>query len=193
MKRKMFLLMMLMGIFSIINVNAQSKLEAKDVAQDKKEQASFRPSDGRDMKVDAQNIIKLKREFFKKNLVLSDREMEAFWPLFDRYLDEEQMIHQQFKTKREEHGIKRVNGDINFETLNDEQIILFFDSKYEMKGKLLDIDRSFYLNIKKILSPKTVVQYYKLEKSFKNEIVKKAHQSSCKEGETRIDVKKSRR
>jgi len=193
MKKKFLILMALFFVAAFMNVNAQSKLETVKVAPAEKNPSLVDPSAVKMMKQECQNVMKLKREYFKNNLILSEKEQLSFWPLFDKYLAEEEAIHQEFKQKREDKGIKRENGVINFEILNDDAILFYYDSRFEMKGKLLDLDSRFYQSIKDVLSPKTLVQYYITEKSFKNYIVKEAKQSVPTDGDKSLDVKKSRR
>jgi len=185
--------MALFFVAAFINVNAQSKLETAKVAPSEKNPSLVDPSAVKMMKQECQNVMKLKREYFKNNLILSEKEQLIFWPLFDKYLVEEEAIHQLFKQKREDKGIKRENGAINFDILNDEAILFYYDSRFEMKGKLLDLDSRFYQSIKDVLSAKTLVQYYKTEKSFKNYIVKEVKQPAPTDGDKSLDVKKSRR
>jgi hypothetical protein len=185
--------MALFFVAAFINVNAQSKLETAKVAPSEKNPSLVDPSAVKMMKQECQNVMKLKREYFKNNLILSEKEQLIFWPLFDKYLVEEEAIHQLFKQKREDKGIKRENGAINFDILNDEAILFYYDSRFEMKGKLLDLDSRFYQSIKDVLSAKTLVQYYKTEKSFKNYIVKEVKQQAPTDGDKSLDVKKSRR
>jgi len=193
MKKRFLILMALFFVAAFINVNAQSKLETAKVAPSEKNPSLVDPSAVKMMKQECQNVMKLKREYFKNNLILSEKEQLIFWPLFDKYLVEEEAIHQLFKQKREDKGIKRENGAINFDILNDEAILFYYDSRFEMKGKLLDLDSRFYQSIKDVLSAKTLVQYYKTEKSFKNYIVKEVKQPAPTDGDKSLDVKKSRR
>lgn len=193
MKKSFLILMALFFVAAFMNVNAQSRLETSKVSPAEKNPSLVDPSAVKTMKQECQNVMKLKREYFKNNLILSEKEQLTFWSLFDKYLTDEEAIHQQFKQKREDKGIKRENGVINFEILNDEAILFYYDSRFEMKGKLLDLDSRFYQNLKNVLSPKTIVQYYKTEKSFKNYIVKEVKQPAPTDGDKSLDVKKSRR
>jgi hypothetical protein len=193
MKKRLVILMTLIGIFAFVNVNAQSKMEVVKVDPSEKNPSLADPSAVKMMKEDCQNVMKMKKEYFKANMKLSDKETVDFWPLFDRYLMDEESIHQQFKQTREEKGIKRENGVVNFDLLKDDEIIYYYDSKFEMRSKLLELDSKFYQSLKKVLAPKTLVQYYNLEKSFKNYIVKEVKPDAATDGAKSIDVKKCRR
>lgn len=125
----------------------------------------FESSKHESMKSD--DIIKIKKEYFKKHLTLSDNE-DPFWSMFDHYLQEERRIHQQCKMNQEEYGIKREEGKIDFASLDEEQILFYFENKLEMRSSMLELDRNFHEKLKSVLSPKTILQYYKVEKDFKN-------------------------
>ena len=187
--------MALIGMFAFVgvNVNAQSKIEVEKVAPSEKNPSLADPSAVKMMKEDCQNVMKMKNEYFKTNMKLSEKESVDFWPLFERYLIDEETIHQQFQKNREEKGIKRENGAIDFDLLKDDEIIYYYDSRFEMKSKLLELDAKFYQSLKKILAPQTLVQYYKLEKSFKNYIVKEVKPNVPTDGNKSTDVKKCRR
>lgn len=193
MKKRLVILITLFFVFAIVHVNAQSKMETVKIAPSEISPTLADPSAVKMMQQECQNVMKMKKEYFKTNLKISDKDALSFWPLFDRYLTEEEAIHQQFKQKREDRGIKRENGVINFDLLNDEAIIFYYDSKFEMKDKLLELDSRFYQSLKNVLAPKTLVQYFKLEKSFKNYIVKEVKQQAPTDGDKSPDVKKCHR
>jgi hypothetical protein len=117
-----------------------------------------------------QSIIEMKKVFFKKNLVLSDKEAEQFWTVFDKYAEQESKIHKDFKASLEKEGLKREKGEMNEEEMDPERVIAYYDRKMKMKQDLLKAETQFYEQIKEILTPANVVAYYKLEKDFKKEL-----------------------
>lgn len=117
-----------------------------------------------------QSIILIKKEYFKKNLILTDKEAENFWILFDKYLEKENQIHKDFRIALEKEGIKREKGEINKEGMDPELVIFYYDQKMIMKQALLKLEISFYEQIKEILTPENIATYFKLEKDFKKEL-----------------------
>ena len=115
-------------------------------------------------------ILNQKKAYFKKHLALTEREAVLFWPLFDQFLEEEKDIHQNCKQNIEKEGIKRENGKINFDQLNHDQIIFYYDNKLKTKTQLLALELKYYEKWKDILTAQNLVQYYKIEKEFKNSI-----------------------
>jgi hypothetical protein len=119
-------------------------------------------------------LIKRKKEYFKQHLALAAEEATLFWTVFDHYLEQEQSIHQICTKNLESQGILRVNGKIDERSLSDKQIVFFYDNKLSQKEKMLTLDKEFHQKIKNILSAQSLVNYYNVEKAFKNLVIKKA-------------------
>lgn len=115
-------------------------------------------------------IMKMKKEYIKKNLILTDQEAERFWPIYDDYLKKITEINKNFKASLEKEGIKREKGDVKKTEMKPELFILYYDHKMKMKHEMLGTEQAFYEQIKEVLTPENVMAYYKLEKDFKREM-----------------------
>jgi hypothetical protein len=117
-----------------------------------------------------EDILKLKMDYFKKNLIVNEKYAEKFWMLFDTYLKAERQIHEETKKLLEEKGIKKEKGIIDFTTLNDEQIYFYFENHFKQKERLTENEQTFYRQIKEILFAQEVAEFYRLEREFKKEV-----------------------
>lgn len=115
-------------------------------------------------------IMKMKREYIKKNLILTDQEAEKFWTIYDDYMKKVTEINKNFKASLEKEGIKREKGDVKETEMKPELFISYYDRKMKMKHEMLVLENSFYEQIKEVLTPENVMAYYKLEKDFKKEM-----------------------
>lgn len=179
MKTTLNLLNVFILAFFTLGVNAQTtKLDATSLParmevrqdHDKVEYQVQTNHNGKSDPKKADAIITLKKEYFKKNLQLTNEEASQFWPLFEKYLEEEKMIHQQCKSNQESKSIKRENGKINFEGMSSEQVVFYYENRLTTKQTLAEAEKRFFDRIKIVLGPQAIVQYYQLEKNFKNEV-----------------------
>ncbi|MDL2326568.1 hypothetical protein LJC67_05790 [Bacteroidales bacterium OttesenSCG-928-A14] len=115
-------------------------------------------------------IVALKKEYFKKNLTLTDKEAEKFWPIFDEYIEKEHLIHKNFRGVLVKEGIKREKSDFKAEEFPSGKIIIYYEQKLKMKQELLKEEAIFFEQIKEILTAENVSAYYSLEKEFKKEL-----------------------
>ncbi|MDR1112994.1 MAG: hypothetical protein LBL18_04460 [Bacteroidales bacterium] len=121
-------------------------------------------------------IAKMKREYLYNNLELKDNVREKFWSVYDKCMEEELNIHKNACMKMEEIGIKRVDGKYDFDAMNEEQILAFYDSHFQEKKEVQDLGYRFYNEAKNILHPKELVKYYTLDKNFKKTVAGQLHQ-----------------
>lgn len=119
-----------------------------------------------------EKMMELKQSYFKENFKLSEKESEKFWAAYKDYQEKERAIHQKCKENMEKNGIVREQGKIDFEKLNDEQLLFYYDSKLETERMLLQNREKFHKTLKEILPPKKIAEYYQLEKNFKRELSK---------------------
>lgn len=119
-------------------------------------------------------ILKLKRSYISENLTLSDEKAKKFWPIYDRYIAEEQKNHKTFKTSLEAKGITRekIKDDSQ---LTEGQLSFYLSQKMQFKEQMFNADKRFYNDAKAVLSARELKKFYQLEQSFKNQCAKKRH------------------
>ena len=130
-----------------------------------------------------EDVLKSKMDYFKSNFKISDEKAEKFWLFFGEYLKAERKIHEETKKILEEKEIKKERGQIDFTKLNDEQIYFYYENQFKQKERLTENEQKFYRQIKEILSSQEIVEFYKLEKEFKNEVSNEFRQKIMMERE----------
>jgi len=123
---------------------------------------------------DCQSIMTIKRNFIERNLVLSDNERQAFWDLYNPYLKEESEIFEVSRALLQKNNIDRRKGRIDHTKLSDKQLYIVMEDRIQTKEKLLRLERKLYEQLKKVLSAKTLYQFYQIEGRFKADIKEEA-------------------
>lgn len=128
-------------------------------------------------KPDLQEILQMKRKYIESNLGLSETATADFWRIYDKYLADESAIHKEYKSALENSGITyELMKDKT--KLSDAQMSMVLEQKMIHKEKMLELDKRFYHEMKKILSAKEIYRFYELENRFKNEC--RHHDNSTK-------------
>ncbi|MCL2247468.1 MAG: hypothetical protein FWC10_10255 [Lentimicrobiaceae bacterium] len=123
---------------------------------------------------DCQSIMTIKRNFIERNLVLSNAERQAFWDLYNPYLKEEAEIFEDSKALLQKNSIERSKGRVDYTKLTDKQLYVLMEDRIDRKEKLLTMEKNLYVQLKKILSAKTLYQLYQIEGRFKADIKEEA-------------------
>jgi len=123
---------------------------------------------------DCQSIMTIKKNFIERNLVLTNQERQAFWDIYNPYLKEQSEIFEASKALLLVNNIERSKGRVDYLKLTDKQLYVLMDDKINTKEKLLVLDRKLYEQLKKILSAKTLYQFYQIEARFKADIKEEA-------------------
>ncbi|MCL2290493.1 MAG: hypothetical protein FWC34_07310 [Bacteroidetes bacterium] len=123
---------------------------------------------------DCQSIMTIKRNFMERNLALSDNECQAFWDFYNPYLKEESEIFEASRTLLHKNNIKRSKGRVDYTKLNDKQLYILMEDRIDTKEKLIQLEKKLYEQLKKILSAKTLYQFYQIEGRFRADIKEEA-------------------
>jgi len=123
---------------------------------------------------DCQSIMMIKKNFIERNLVLSDTERHAFWDLYNPYLKEESEIFEASRALLQKNNIDRRKGRIDHTKLSDRQLYIIMEDRIQTKEQLLRLEKKLYEQLKKVLSPKTLYQFYQIEGRFKADIKEEA-------------------
>jgi len=123
---------------------------------------------------DCQSIMTIKKNFIEKNLSLSNSERQAFWNLYNPYLKEESEIFQASKALMVKNNIDRRKGQVDVTKLTDKQFYVLMEDRINTKEKLLVLEKKLYEQLKKVLSAKTLYNFYQIEARFKAEIKEEA-------------------
>jgi len=123
---------------------------------------------------DCQSIMTIKRNFIERNLVLSDSERQAFWELYNPYLKEESEIFEASRALLQKNSIDRNKGRLDYLKLTDKQLYVLMEDRINTKEQLVLLEKKLYDQLKKILSAKTLYQFYQIEGRFKADIKEEA-------------------
>lgn len=125
-------------------------------------------------KQDCQTMMQLKRNFFKDNFTLNDNQKDAFWKAYDARETAEYQAMAEQRQKKEAAGVTGRVGFDSIQYLSNEQIIAIYSSRFEAKEKIAQIEKTFFNELVKCLTPVQIDQYYQLERKFKHSAAKKA-------------------
>jgi hypothetical protein len=123
---------------------------------------------------ECQSIMMIKKNFMERNLVLSDNERQAFWNLYNPYLKEQSEVFEASKALLQKNNIERKDGKVDYIKLSDKQLYVLMEDKINTKEQLLVLEKKLYNQLKKILSAKTLYQFYQIEARFKADIKEEA-------------------
>jgi Spy/CpxP family protein refolding chaperone len=166
MRRFVLIIAVIVSAMLFTNVQAQEKEQAKTTAVPTKEHG----------KCGGCAIAKMKREYLYKNLELTEDVREKFWSIYDKFMQEETKIHENSRLRMEKIGIKRVEGKYDFDAMNEEQILAFYNNHFQEKKEMQDLNYRFYNEIKSVLHPKELVMYFTLDKNFKKTVAGQARE-----------------
>lgn len=111
-------------------------------------------------KIKAQKVA-----FITNKLDLSPETAQVFWPVYN---EAEAIKEKEMMSFRDNIDIKNIDLDI----LSDEEIIKLADAYILHHEKMNDINKTYHVKYKSILSPKQVVLLYESEKEFKFVLLK---------------------
>lgn len=123
-------------------------------------------------------MIKMKREFIQENFVIESGQKEAFWNAYNEYEKELITAHKEQREFRKKNSIPtRMTAD-SISNLSDETILIYYENNFETKNRLFKAEENFFKNLKGILKPQQIAQYYILERNF--------HKSATKMGNPKM-------
>lgn len=113
-----------------------------------------------------EEIEKLRKEYFTRQLNLSADEAKKFWPVYNEMQLEIQKLH------KEKRGRMR-NIKENFNTMSDAELEKMINDELAFRQKELDIDKKYHERYKSILSVRKLALYYRAQEGFKRELIRK--------------------
>jgi hypothetical protein len=115
--------------------------------------------------IDAQKVA-----FITEKLQLTPAEAQQFWPIYNEYEAQRQVIVKEFMGKNLEEK------DLDIETLTDKQALEIADSQIIQAQKMLDLRKKYHAEFKKVLPPKKLLLLYQAERDFKKFMLKEIRQ-----------------
>lgn len=97
-----------------------------------------------------------KKLFIAANMQLTEAEAQVFWPIYDRYQQEQQKLNERLAKLMKEY-VKQ------HDTLSDEAAQKLLDEALAIEADRQKALRSYLLEFRKVLPVKKVARYYQLE------------------------------
>lgn len=115
----------------------------------------------------AQNQLAAERKaFFTEQLALTPTESKAFWPIYDQYLTELEILR--LDRKREIAQAK-----LNQSHLSDKELESLVDNRIVFKQKEVDIEKKYNERFKQVLPIEKVAKVFLAQEAFKRRLVNK--------------------
>jgi len=112
-----------------------------------------------------EKIKAMKIAFITEKLDLTSDEAQKFWPVYNQYDDQKEVI---FKEKREMRKAQKEASE-----LSDGEIEQKILTHFELEQKQLDLEKAYYSKFKAVLPVKKVGKLYVAEDAFKRELLRK--------------------
>lgn len=108
----------------------------------------------------------LRIAYFTEQLALTPDEATVFWPVYNAYADELDVIRK--KTRLMRQDIKW-----NFESLSNDELSAMSDEYVSLRAKEAEIMQRYHPKFKNVLSPRKLVLFYKAENEFSVWLIRK--------------------
>jgi len=126
-----------------------------------------------------EKIKTMKIGFLTDKLNLSSEEAKTFWPVYNKYQDELEVL-------RRNHRDNIQSAKKNFDEMTDKEIEKTVDGELAFRQNELDIMKKYNPEFKKILSMKKVAKLYRAEEDFKRQLIEKLQERREQKKEQRM-------
>lgn len=106
-----------------------------------------------------ERIEAFKAAFFTEQLELSTEEARNFWPVYDEYEAEKDVLKKQYERRRK------------IELLSDVEVEEYLIQQFEFEDKQLVLKRKYFERFKEILPIRKVARLNKTERAFKQKLL----------------------
>jgi len=111
-------------------------------------------------------MLKMKKDFIQENFVIESSKREAFWNAYDTYEKEILAAHKAQREFRKKNNIPFKMTADSLSNLSNEVILNYYENNFTTKNMLFRAEEKFFVQLKSILTPQQIAQYYILEKNF---------------------------
>ena len=99
--------------------------------------------------------------FFTQTLDLTVEESQSFWPIYNKYQDDQKALRQQY-------GPSFKNPE-----MDDEQAVKAIGDFLDMEENMLSIKRQLYNDLSEVMPPRKIVKLQYAEKQFKQRLLER--------------------
>lgn len=111
-----------------------------------------------------ERIESIRIAFYTREMKLTPEEATVFWPVFNKYQEEE-------KALRIKHPLNEDGASARLVTLTEEEATRLLDEVNRFADKERDIRKRLTQEVAKTLSPKKALLFIQAEKNFRKELV----------------------
>ena len=105
------------------------------------------------------------RQILREEMLFTDEESAAFWPLYERYSAEKRVINEKYLASLIEYVDRYYAGD-----LTDEHASRLMNVYFDVQLEILDKRRGYVARFGKFLTPIKVMRFYQLENKVQAEV-----------------------
>ena len=105
------------------------------------------------------------RQILREEMLFTEEESAAFWPLYERYSAEKRLISDKYLANLIEYVDRYYGGD-----LTDEHASRLMNSYFDVQLAILDKRRSYVARFGEFLAPIKVMRFYQLENKVNAEV-----------------------
>lgn len=105
------------------------------------------------------------RQILRDEMMFTDDESDAFWPLYERYSAEKRQINERYLAALIEFVDRYHNGD-----LTDEHASRLTDAYFDVKLAILNKRRNYVGRFGEFLAPVKVMRFFQLENKVEAEV-----------------------
>ncbi len=115
-------------------------------------------------------IEAMRAAYITEKLALTVEESQMFWPIFNEYEAKRKNIQKSFAHKK------------NIETMTEAEAEVFLTQSFVKDQQILDLKRTYFERFKTVIPIKKIVQLPRIEKRFRQELLKRMRQGHQGEG-----------
>ena len=97
-----------------------------------------------------------KKSLFEGNMNLTDEQAVAFWPIYDKFAEEEGKVQDNRIAFLKEYAN-------NFENMTDEQADAYIQEVFKYRKKMLSLKKKYYKQVKKATTAKVATRFMEIE------------------------------
>ena len=120
--------------------------------------AQEKTADEANMEILAEKLKADKKLVVAANMVLTDAESEAFWPIYEEFQKDLQLLHE-----RHVKVITAYADGYNADTITDESAMKLLKESMSIQADELKMKKDFVTKLAKVLPGKKVVRYMQIE------------------------------
>jgi uncharacterized small protein (DUF1192 family) len=111
--------------------------------------------------------------FISDRLALTSDEAQKFWPVYNQFTAD-------FEEVKKAQNEQRKNTNDKLAVLGDKEIEKALEDELSSQQKLIELQRKYQIELKKVISVRKVAMLYKAERDFKLQLLKRMSEAGQK-------------